>query len=193
MENKWKHPENNRPGMVITESNFMPKDIHGIPDIQIQEELRVGLENLKKKDMENKYFTPSIEDIRVGYECEVNMGLIPGFREGWNKEILNQENTAYYLKFGSAKSMFRVPYLTKEQIEAEGWIYTEYTTVYGFHKTFYKVVDHYGVTREIELRYNYETYFLSLEYDCGDRCTLYEGECRCINDFRLIMKMLKIK
>ena len=94
MENKWKHPENNRPGMVITESNFMPKDIHGMPDIQIQEELRVGLENMKKKDMENKYFTPSIEDIRVGYECEVNMGLIPGFREGWNKEILNQENTA---------------------------------------------------------------------------------------------------
>lgn len=100
------------------ENNFAPKDIRGIPDEVIQEQLQKGIKNLKKDD---KYFTPSIEDIRVGYECEwktckeETCGFEPyKFRNGgnvFNAEVKGMEN-------------YRVPYLTKEQIEAEGWINT---------------------------------------------------------------------
>lgn len=79
--------------------------------------------------MENKYFTPDIEDIRVGYECEYmspSLGWIKlivadyhfktNIPEGYNG--ISIFNISEYLK---QENWIRVPYLTKEQIEAEGW------------------------------------------------------------------------
>ena len=44
---------------------------------------------------ENKYYTPHIEDIRIGYECEINKTLIPGMSDGQGKykiEHLKKQN-----------------------------------------------------------------------------------------------------
>ena len=119
------------------ENNFAPKDIRGIPDEVIQEQLQKGIKNLKKDD---KYFTPSIEDIRVGYECEwktckeETCGFEPyKFRNGGNVFNGIGDNGSEWKKLeisdtiGFHKwqpSVLRTPYLTKEQIEAEGWINT---------------------------------------------------------------------
>jgi hypothetical protein len=129
---------------------------------------------------QNKYFTPSIEDIRVGYECEVNSGILPGFREGWTNEVLNQENTAYYLKFGSVKSMFRVPYLTKEQIEKEGW---EFIWAHPGELQFRKNGN--------QIAFNFLKYTLLIQIGSDDSFS-YKGECKDINTFRYICKLLGI-
>lgn len=146
---------------------------------------------LELKDMTDKYFTPSIEDIRVGYECEVNMGLVPGFREGWNRETLNQENTAYYLKFGSAKSMFRVPYITKEQIEAEGWEITSRE-----HKPKPYEVDWVNAKKgDFRLWINlalHKSMHLGIDKTNGAAGILFRGQCKDINTFRYICKLLGI-
>jgi hypothetical protein len=76
----------------------------------------------KQCNMEdNKYFTPDIEDIRVGYECEIREYN----KTDWYKHIVSEDD----LSFGDNetsltfipqyKDNIRVPYLTKEQILAE--------------------------------------------------------------------------
>lgn len=83
------------------------------------------LEDIEKRFQDNllwgsKYFTPDIEDIRVGYVCEVNYHY---------PEVVWEESTVsdnfHFQNWTSriADKAIRVPYLTKEQIEAEGWIY----------------------------------------------------------------------
>ena len=138
----------------------------------------------------DKYYTPDIEDIRVGYECEVNVGLIPGFRDGWNKGILNQQNISYYLKFGSAKSMFRVSYLAKEQIEAEGWKLVDETikTIPENYPFLVFVKDNYVLSfvrekKRIEIQKRNE----DLQW------YIFQGECPSINEFRYICKLLNIE
>ena len=73
--------------------------------------------------MENKYFTPDVKDFHIGYECEINTSN--GWKSGKFPEILelNSELDEFdknsFMK--AAHAILRVPYLTKEQIEAEGW------------------------------------------------------------------------
>lgn len=59
-----------------------------------------------------KYFSIQIEDIRIGYECEV-------YRTGWKSFVFTKDTIAR--EFIGSGDCFRVPYLTKEKIEAEGW------------------------------------------------------------------------
>ena len=67
--------------------------------------------------MENKYFTPDITDIRVGYEAEFDLA---GFgKEGW--QFVKFQGVDKAVRCYHEKGLYRVPYLTKEQIEAEGW------------------------------------------------------------------------
>ena len=91
--------------------------------------------------MKNKelYYIPEIEDIRVGYEFELIDYASNNYNQDksackWNKLVLKKEHlfSSYdgssfletcvsCLNFGD----LRVPYLTKEQIENEGWKFTE--------------------------------------------------------------------
>lgn len=126
--------------------------------------------------MENKYFTPDIEDIRVGYECEVAYL----HEDNWTYvKCRHQEETKdFILAVFDYNRRVRVPYLTKEQIEAEGWKAKE-------DKTYYISSDHGGyilkhVGKQIEI------------IDLFDANYIYRGECKDINTFRYICKLLKI-
>ena len=68
------------------------------------------------------YFVPDIEDIRVGYECEIKP---TGSEElDWMPYVINGDTAfKYYKTKGKGATSIRVPYLTKEQIEAEGWVF----------------------------------------------------------------------
>ena len=74
--------------------------------------------------MENKYYTPDIEDIRVGYECEIfnpantDPFILGHYYDSWDKITIHRVNM-----YDVGRKEFRTPYLTKEQIEAEGWIH----------------------------------------------------------------------
>ena len=146
--------------------------------------------------MENKYFTPDIEDLCIGYECELLMNT--------NVSIINPTSNAPEFKpfiFEKNKiellielhDSIRVPYLTKEQIEAEGW---------------YKVNDSYpiqtfkhSVNVDVEIIYNYETHYLFITIPgtivfvdpyINYKANLFSGNCKDINTFRKIIKLLGI-
>lgn len=158
------------------------------------------LDNLKRKQMENKYFTPDIEDLCIGYECELLMNT--------NVSIINPTSNAPEFKpfiFEKNKiellielyDSIRVPYLTKEQIEAEGW--TSFITEYkgdivpeNMTYTFFRE------DRNYMLGWNFNTNKITLIIKDPSLVENYyneptfRGECKDINTFRKIIKLLGI-
>lgn len=147
--------------------------------------------------MTKKYFTPDIEDIRIGYECEYKI-------ETWkspdhpNMESSNKEDATFKLKrkswfpwtFSTIKdtvdiTKYRTPYLTTEQIKAQGWEHTKNKYVLKYKH--YKFTG-LGFFPENKIRISNEnSKFLSKSL------TIFYGKCRCINEFRYICKLLNIK
>ncbi len=133
---------------------------------------------------ENKYFTPSIEDIRVGYECEYKN------RKNWVKTVLIDPEIIRTIAFDSLtlynnrnkyllEGIIRVPYLTKEQIKAEGWKFEYGLTDHMYFSKGRCQLIWFGPGKSIEIQNpaNLPTYI---------------GECKDINTFRYITKLLGI-
>lgn len=152
--------------------------------------------------MENKYFTPDIEDIHIGYECELLMNT--------NVSILNPTSNAPEFKpfiFEKNKiellielyDSIRVPYLTKEQIEAEGWnfetvLFTDDNENDVYSDGFVKHVDsghwyNMVLRKDNKIHIVYKWYRNSVGQTWRD---IYYGECKDINTFRKIIKLLEI-
>jgi hypothetical protein len=148
-------------------------------------------EMLKKAKMEDKYFTPEITDLRIGYECEVS-----------RKKIFTKNETQqdYFPEFEKGKIEYRdflllegyikirVPYLTKEQIIAEGWefptqgLMSADMTIYNRNMPCYK--------NGYELGFDWSDKKIRIKLPSK---TLFEGECKDINTFRYICKLLNMK
>ena len=153
----------------------------------------------------DKYFTPSIEDIRVGYECEL-WSRIPPKPNDWNKNII----TPFIMKLALIKAneldkWVRVPYLTKEQIEAEGWTKVDNkindTQRIGYIPD-YELITDFGRLR-LYLRYLDKPYEeITIErytksnpnepWSMSGKWIVYNGKCKDINTFRYICKLLGI-
>jgi hypothetical protein len=144
----------------------------------------------------NKYFTPDIEDLCIGYELELLCVI-----EGSNEKEETWKNTIIYNLYVENKEEFiksvRVPYLTKEQIEAEGWIYkTKSTDLWFERKEIFLREDGYHL-QNIKLQYGLHDYRLKISFVyVGDNeeesVNAYLGKCKDINTFRKIIKLLGI-
>lgn len=133
-------------------------------------------------EQELKYFTPSIEDIHVGYECEISK-----FKE-WTPTIItwdyNLDGLTYCMKV-SPDACIRVPYLTKEQIEKEGWKKQGSNKFYEKHKN--SKIYYLWVT---ENRISINEGMFGLLYWKVPQ--IYRGECKDINTFRYVCKLLGV-
>lgn len=151
--------------------------------------------------MENKYFTPSLEDIRVGYECEICPNL--GFDDNWVKVVGRcEEIPGNGVKDGNLDDLtydclvdgyigIRVPYLTKEQIEAEGWEFVESNK--SINILTFKIIINDHSWYELDYFTDSKTLIITKYYIHGDEdLGLYNGECKDINTFRYITKLLRI-
>jgi len=71
--------------------------------------------------MENKYYTPSIEEFCIGFEYET---IYLQDYDNWVKETLSQEDASYFFDSYIADASpleFRVKYLDKEDVESLGF------------------------------------------------------------------------
>lgn len=122
----------------------------------------------------DKYFTPDIEDIRVGYECEFT---------GWSEKDypfkVDQSNISTVLR--DIKTI-GVPYLTKEQIESEEWKHKRLNLF---------------IKEKKDIKYSLyllEGEKVMISRESPNFHILYTGECPSINEFRYITnKLLKIQ
>ncbi len=138
--------------------------------------------------MENKYYSPEIEDIRVGYECEFqidkknNVWRPFTFKKSdlFECAICNGE------KVNEKNCELRTPFLTKEQIEGEGWNYVETLNNEGnplFFKKDKLVLIYWNTTRKTMMYVD----------DYPREHMLFRGVIPSINEFRTIIKLLNIK
>lgn len=136
-----------------------------------------------------EYYTPDIEDIHVGYECEreSNSGR-------WYKDIIEEiqltssDNPFQKIISDVANKALRVPYLNAEQIEKEGW------DLLADYKSGYHWIKIPKIGNSIFLHYN-DKKWLFIKQDPLSEYELtiqYSGECKDINQFRKICKMLNI-
>lgn len=158
----------------------------------------------------NKYFTPDIEDFYVGVVYEkYSQGLqIDEFgrflpeetRDNevkWREGVIKYPSDIVHLKIALDKETVRIPYLTKEQIEAEGW--TSFITEYEgdivpekMTYTFFREDRNYMLGWWFNI--NKITLIIkdpSLVLDYYTEPT-FRGECKDINTFRKIIKLLGI-
>ena len=124
-----------------------------------------------------KYFTPSIEDIRVGYELETDY---PITNSEFVKQVITKEDLGFHITMlGGASYRYRVPYLTKEQIEAEGW---------EIDSAFHMLTGEAYKKNEFELHHIGRTIKIWKPNHFGS----FTGDCKDINTFRYICKLLGI-
>ena len=78
---------------------------------------------------ENQYYTPSITDIRVGYEFEHSEGAVIGtdgaLVDNWEKCVVAEIDHLRFYKNSLEEGKIRIKYITIEDIVAEGWNYEE--------------------------------------------------------------------
>lgn len=154
--------------------------------------------------MENKYYTPAIEDLHVGYEYEYRVGKNYAWNTGKIFDLYTDRDGygIYEVEEYLGEGNIRTPYLTKEQIEAEGWMLKAKSIDLWFESDIEKA------SRLQEL-YGYKCYKLYLNYGLHDHKiiikgdfnggsnfdnsdTLFEGFCPSINEYRTICKLLNI-
>jgi hypothetical protein len=136
--------------------------------------------------MENKYFTPEISDLYIGYECEKNCNII-GAHSTEVEQVWLSYTIHYDRDFTNIESDivdYRVPYLTKEQIEAEGW---KETSKYKYEKIDSNITSYYGADHYLWIMHPATTV-------SGERylANSFKGHCKDINTFRKIIKLLGI-
>lgn len=139
--------------------------------------------------MENKYFIPDIEDIHIGYECEIHTQYSSELikKVGWHSvKVSYSREMSKYVGILQCKKLIkthhiRVPYLTKEQIEAEGW---KESDVSGFFDKIDDIRDRWYI--------NWIPAQKWLNIGDNENEVDYAGPCKDINTFRKIIKLLEI-
>jgi hypothetical protein len=154
---------------------------------------------IRQNTMEHvSYYTPAIEDLRIGYECQIKNGASAG--DHWHPVLLDKylmESVVFKLKEGN----IRTHYLLANDIEAAGWeikaeghLNGEYDesgdrgtyTVHGFKDNY--MFSYIGRRLTILLVDPWKD-----EQITGVlRSTLYSGSCPSINEFRYISKLLNL-
>lgn len=133
----------------------------------------------------SKYFTPDITDIRVGYECEHK------FTNGWKSIVVEVDSRLKCWQDYIEEQRLRVSYLTQEQIEAEGW---DVIGVYPNGATLHKKGKYELMFLE-GCRLTITKVWKSFEGEPDEkthRKDVYNGEGKCINELRQILKQIHI-
>ena len=150
----------------------------------------LGFEALHKNQ---EYFTPDIEDIRVGYECEVlyahNTTKYGGKTyDKWEPYIFEIQGVDQVDKCLVLDDKYRTPYLTKEQIEAEGWEITAREVKAPPYE-----VDWINAKKGEHTLWINLAMHKSMHMGISDKIyNVFRGQCKDINTFRYICKLLNI-
>lgn len=170
--------------------------------------------------MENKYYTPNIEDIFIGYECELFLPKNDWFKaeewrpfkiseNGYSKsgpyggDLSELDEVCSLIKLGQVKTK----YLSKEDIESEGyerqnnWFDDTKTQRLGMIPDYKKETD-FGSIRLYLKDFNFPHQHVSIEiyvkakevdiFNMSMKHFVYHGPIKSINEFRKLCKILEI-
>lgn len=148
--------------------------------------------------MSERYYTPTDKDLRIGFECEV-YSEISGT---WDYNMFESNGMLFHMRIIPMK-YFRVPYLTKEQIEQIGFqdvklnAYNNSIEFTNFHPDeMYKDVRGHALF----ILTNDDRHMLFISKKDGtsnsngpNLIQVYAGRCRCKNDLLMIMELCHVR
>lgn len=147
--------------------------------------------------MDTNYFVPSIEDLHVGYECYI-------LEEKLQKIIIEADMQFKSLQHQIECARIFTKYLTEEDLEAEGWkkAFIGYKGDINY-ENMYTIFE--NKAKNYMLGYSYSTRNIGIlvqdpakpaglsdEYVEYHDTPKFTGKCRCINEFRQLIKLLGI-
>lgn len=148
---------------------------------------------------DQKYYTPELSDLFVGYECEAREIDSPTW-EIWRDATIC--SSGFTMANAASKSVeLRTPYLTREQIEAEGFTFVMDKTDYGTTNSLFsrdvKPTSLFPFTK-IAVTLSEANHLVLISADISnDRgrgdVELFRGVIKSINEFRKICKMVGIE
>lgn len=128
--------------------------------------------------MENKYYTPSIEEFHVGFEYEYLEHFGKDFGK-WNKYKVEHNSSLFHLSNLLASCSIRVKYLDKEDIESLGFEFGEYSKGRFKNET-------------IELFNKFSTVWVIHAIGSDYRDKLFEGNIKNLSELKVLLKQLGI-
>lgn len=149
-----------------------------------------------------KYYKPNIEELFIGYECQIKKiqtykgiyarlhGEDDIYERNYTDVVIgktNHDESIIHWRLDDnptffdacqllKKGVLRTPYLTKQAIENEGFV---------FKKDLFKSWSFYKGSTNIQ--YLYEKHGMII-FDFDSDQFLYKGRCKSINEFRRIIK-----
>lgn len=136
----------------------------------------------------NKYFTPDITDLRVGYVCEFASGIGMENQHLWKPLIITQSMFPTILR---DYKLIRVPYITKQDIIDRGWVISEkskgITTVPENYEFCVFLKDDYVLSYVKE-----KSWMEVMKKNNEDSWYIFQGEIKDVNAFDYIVKLLNI-
>lgn len=154
--------------------------------------------------MDSKYYVPEIEDIRIGYEYEEFYSRDDNWYKG---KVEDFEEADLIIKEKLPYDSIRTAYLTKEQIEAEGWIFLKKVEE-GYTKMRFSDNNYlYFSKGDLSLRSgNWDKFQMRYQLDSQMahitgkaritgvhyRMLTFYGLCPSVNELRYISKLLGI-
>ena len=138
--------------------------------------------------MNNKYYTPQIEEFRIGFECEFFNNMQDKI---WKKEVCDIDliNLAYdCYEHGTVEwndditQTFRVKYLDSEDIESLGFVKNNYLGVNCFEKSCWRLY-WFGKDNMITIEKFYEV----------EREQYFRGWIKNKSELKVLLNQLGIK
>lgn len=131
--------------------------------------------------MENKeYYTPTIEELFIGYELEFRIKPDPIKGVTWTKYTIHKGDNIWDYEL-------RTPYLCKQDIIDLGFIYNGrnkfYTDIEDFQ---FNTVDKEGAYLNYFLQFGDKDHYIQIEEMGSD--TLFQGTCKSKNELYKLMK-----
>ena len=151
--------------------------------------------------MENKYYTPTLEEFYVGFRFEmIDMCSIDGGPNmlQWNKKVLDTLSTpnAFNIDYAFRNKEIRVKYLDKSDIEELSWrMVKDYSDEFIFQTQIF--TDKTKQDYWWELNFNKQSKKITIEYWTGDCCgsnfeILFQGTIKNYNELQTLMYQLNI-
>ena len=146
-----------------------------------------------------KYYTPKIEDLFEGYEFEHQEydEFVDVYTDNWVKSGFDSRGgLGHDLTHDFNDGRVRVPYLSKEQIEAEGWKYLGgFWWEWPIKDSIY--VEEFS-NRTLDFRLNFSSpdkYLIMEAYERNsfDWERVFAGPCPTVNELRTLQRWFKIK
>lgn len=156
-----------------------------------------------KSEIANKYYTPTLEEIKIGLEYQFCSGLENPTEdeEDWTNFVFGESDPYdfdidgwhQHLKDAIERKLIRVPYLSKEDIEECGWRFSKIEAGTTLHFFTFKATD---LEYCMDFDPNFKGKIWLRIYDiAGDfeEMNFFSGSLNNKSELRILMKWLNIK